>query len=433
MNKQLFVDYLFINNYLERMKILKNLFVRKKIYLDIFLNIISSLLITAVSQLVVYPILSNEFSAEKFGSILTLMGLSNAIAVIFGGTLNNIRLLRHGKYVEEKCDGDYYYILRITQVLTIITMAVGIIFFRNQITLIESIFLIILTSLTMLRSYMNVYYRINLNYKLIMIHMLAAAVGYILGIPLLKLTQLWPVIFLSGELIAFVFALKTTKFFSEPKIKTSLLNKTVSDSIQLLTSNFMGNILVYLDRLIINPVLGATSVSIYFVASMLGKTAGIVLKPISGVLLSYLARAKENNSKKIYLNMMIIIFLSGIVSILLFIPATPIVTKILYPKSLVQAAPYFFLANLASILSIMGSLLQPVVLKYCPLWWQIVIQIIYTIIYVAGGVGLMISMGLYGFCIAAVAANLSRYVLIALIGYYYIIYKNPRCVEVTIT
>lgn len=71
-------------------------------YFDFLLNIVANLIFTVSSQIVVYPIISKNISEASFGTLLTVMGISNAIGVIFGGSLSQIRLLSKGKYTFEE-------------------------------------------------------------------------------------------------------------------------------------------------------------------------------------------------------------------------------------------------------------------------------------------------------------------------------------------
>lgn len=80
------------------------LFSQSKFFLvDSSLNILASLLLTASTQLFIYPLLSRYYDAYEYGTILTSMGLINAIGVTLGSTINNTRLLAQKKYEKNNC------------------------------------------------------------------------------------------------------------------------------------------------------------------------------------------------------------------------------------------------------------------------------------------------------------------------------------------
>jgi O-antigen/teichoic acid export membrane protein len=389
-----------------------------KIIKDLFLNIIGSFILTGILQLLVYPFMSSQMSTDRFGSLLTLMGLSNAIGSIFGGSLNNIKLINQHNY--EKNDfKDFYILLNRVLGLSLISNISIVLIYRNQIGLIEAVCLIISTLLLVLRNYMNVYYRINLDYNRIIIHIFITAVGYIIGLALFRVLGIWSVTFFSGELMAFIYAYKTTDFKIEKNIKSNRFNKVNKELIQLVSSNSISNLLLYLDRVIINPILGPVDVALYYIASLVGKTVGIILNPMASIILTYLSKINNISRRKIFYTLSITSIVMGTIIYIISIPITPVIIKILYASDFIEAQKYFNLANLSVILMICGSLINPILLKSAPMFWQNIIQIIYSMLYLGLSIVLMIRYELYGFCIAGIISNFIRFLLIEAIGYYY--------------
>ncbi|WP_346848498.1 hypothetical protein [uncultured Clostridium sp.] len=389
-----------------------------KVIKDLFLNIIGSFIVTATLQLMVYPFMSYKMSTASFGNILTLMGISNTITSIFGNSLNNIRLVKQ-EYYEENEFSDFRIIINRIIVITIISMMLVAVLFRNQITIIEAIFLIIATVFLMLRSYMNVYYRIKLDYNKIIIHLIFTAFGYLIGLLIFNYVKVWSIVFCVGEVSAFIYAYKTTNFKLEENIRSKNFKEVSSDFIQLSSSNCISSLLLYLDRILINPILGPSNVAIYYIASVVGKTVGIIFNPLSSIILTYLAKMKNTSMKKIFYLLSFTSIIMGSVVYLISIPITPIIIKILYPGQLSVVQPYFELANLSVILMICGALINPILLKSAPMWWQNVIQGIYCMLYLGLSVLLMIKWNLYGFCIAGIIANSIKFIMMEIVGYYY--------------
>lgn len=398
----------------------------KKASYDLILNIIGSFFITGISQLIVYPLLSRQLGQLKFGSLLTLIGLSNVIGVVIGNSLNNVRLLKENEYVNRKINGDFKYLLSKSSMIAILIMIGISIIFHKQIRLIEAILLIISTILMIYRAYINVYYRIDLNYKLILLQMVVTGSGYLFGVVIFQFIHIWPIIFMFGELSAYIMGQFTTKYNKESSMKTKLFKETRSDFIQLASSNIIVNLLLYADRLLINPILGAANVSIYFVASLVGKTIGIVLQPIASVMLAYISKISNMNKRKSFLSVVSIVMSLGIIGYIIIMLITPVIIKIFYRNSLELAYPYFNLANLAGILMIMGSLIQPMILKFCSMKWQMITQSIYAVIYLLSNITLMKLNGLMGFCIATTISNGIRLIIFLVLGYVYIVRNNEE-------
>lgn len=389
-----------------------------KIIVDLFINIVGTFMLTAILQLIVYPFISSKISTANFGSMLTLMGISNAMATVFGGSLNNIKLIKQDYYKDGELR-DFRIIINRIMMITIISILLVIIIFRNQINFIESIFLTIMTIFLILRGYMNSYYRINLDYKRITIHLSFAGFGYLIGLLIFNYIRIWSIVFCIGEVFAFIYAYKSTDFKFEKKLKSNNFDEINKDFIQLSSSNLISNLLLYLDRIIINPILGSSNVALYYIASLVGKTVGIILNPLASIILTYISKIKNISSRKIFFILTLTSVLMGVVVYVASIPISPIIIKILYSNQISEVKPYFNIANLSVILMVCGSLINPLLLKYAPMWWQNIIQFIYSIVYLGLGIILMLKLGLYGFCIAGAIANGSRFILIELLAYHY--------------
>ena len=80
--------------------------------------------------------------------------------------------------------------------------------------------------------------------------------------------------------------------------------------------------------------------------------------------------------------------------------------------------PFMNLANLSSILLTIGSLFQPVLLKFTKLYWQNVIQILYAVLFIMLSLFLINKYQLIGFVYASLFANLFRLLLFILVGYF---------------
>ena len=78
--------------------------VKKKIVLDMFLNIIAATVPVAVLQLVVYPVTAKNIGGNEYGLMLTIYSVWIMISNSLGNVLNNIRLLYDKDYKDDKGD-----------------------------------------------------------------------------------------------------------------------------------------------------------------------------------------------------------------------------------------------------------------------------------------------------------------------------------------
>lgn len=386
-----------------------------KVSKDFAYSIAASIITTGVMQFLVYPELAKIFDSTVYGQLLTTMGLVNTVSVSLGNTLNNTRLIQNNMYHEKGLVGDYNLILIFANLLGFfVVLILGNILFPFNIKI--SIMLSVFTAMLISRSYLIVAYRIKLNFKLNFYCNIAASIGYIIGIFFVKHSNLWPIVFITSELMSILFLLYTADLHKEPLRSTSLIYKTVKKYAILILTSLSGNLLIYLDRLIIYPLLGAGFVSTYTTASLFGKTLGIVMTPISGVLLGYFSQGKSKLTSKNFWIINTIVLLCAILFFITSLPIAPWFTGLLYPTLIEPARQFIVYANIASVINVVASMVQPAVLIYAPTYWQLIKEVLYGIIYIALGILLTRSYGLMGFCVASIIANSFKLCLLYILG-----------------
>lgn len=382
---------------------------KKKVYNDFFLNIIASLLLTFATQIIAFPLTSSLVSVKKYGEILTLIAFMNIFAVTFGNTLNNSRLLMKDNNINKEIESNFnllWLILSITNSLLIYFL----LFSLGKYNL-YMIFIIILSSNFLLfRAYYTVEYRLSLNYKRIFNVSLYSLIGYSLGGIVATLTNEWIIIFFLGELFPIIYIAFNSSLLKYKISYNPIFWKIYSNFFYLVIAAFLLTLINYLDRLIINPMIGAKYVSIFVVSSFLGKTIGVVLGPISGVLLSYYVKENNINLKSFYKRLFYYFVLGIIGFICIVILGRPFI-YILYPKIYPYINPYFYIANFGAILFILGNLIQPNLLVVTKAYISTVIQIIYFFIYIILSYIFIKEYQLIGFCYAIIISNFCRIIL----------------------
>ena len=95
---------------------------------------------------------------------------------------------------------------------------------------------------------------------------------------------------------------------------------------------------------------------------------------------------------------------------------SPIITSLLYPEIYLKAESFVFIANTSAILAVSCNMLQTVILKFSPTYFQILKEFLYAFLYFTLSIILMQSYGLMGFCVAALFSNLAKYIVISAMG-----------------
>jgi len=388
----------------------------KKITFDIFLNIIAAALPIAMLQLVIYPLVAKNIGGKEYGLMLTIYSIWIMIPFSLGNVLNNVKLLKFSKYQEYNVKGDSILLLRQWTIFSSVVVFVLIWAYCGHFSFLHAVIGTIISVLFLLKAYLEVGFRIELNYIAILISNALLSLGFLAGYLIFRFSGIWEFIFLLGYIFPCVYCGFKTHLLSEEPRKTILYSEVKKDACSLAFSVVIKNLTHYADKLVLYPLMGGMAVSIYYTATILGKITGMLTGPFNSVMLSYIARwdnKKANVFAKVFIIGSVICIFGYIVAILL---ARPII-GLLFPQWLDAVMAIFPLTTLAIMLGILSTILNPFVLKYCKIQWQIGINLASSVIYFGSALFLWYYKGLEGFCIGTVIGALTR--LIILISVYY--------------
>lgn len=382
---------------------------------DFAINILASVIYTFARQIVVFPLLAARLTDADYGTLLTVAGLANVCTAMVGGSLNNIRLIQNSRYDERGVCGDFNLLCAIGCGASVIFALI----LRRLYALapVTAALLALYLIVSNFYNYANGFFRLVLDFKRSLICNCVVSAAYIAATFAFATVTLWPAIFLVGEGVGLLYVCRTTPLLREPLRRTPLLGETGKMLLMFIGMNLIGNLLTYADRMLIHPVLGAESVSYYSTAAFFGKSAGIVMVPIAGVLLGYFAQKDFKASKKLFalvngLSLACLgVFLLGCMLV------GPWFTRLLYPTLYEQSAPYLFFATLAAVIQIAGNMAQPMVLKCCSTQWTLLSSVLHGAAYLFFTFLWTPTLGLYGFCYAAIAANSVRLLALYAIGF----------------
>lgn len=381
---------------------------------DVFINIISSASLIAVIQLIIFPTLSRSETMNNFGVIVTIYGISNVIVTTMGNGINNIRLILDEKI---KGKGNFNNIsLKSLIVSLIVSSFLYGLYNLYTFGITTFIITVIFTLLGCLRAYLIVFYRLNINYKNILISNIYVIIGLLFGVFIYNIVNKWAIIFLFGEVFGVMYLLRNTPYKEEGFNKDNNYDTVFNNYKSIVCSNGIANSLVYLDRFFITPVLGSSSMAVYYSVNVMSKFIAMIITPFTNVLLTYINKMNKNKIKKkfIFLNIIVIITFIPMYFFLNFI--TPILVKILYPDVYSLISDYVRIVNLSTLINLLSSIITPFTLKFVNLKYQIIIQFIYGLIYVGSALLLSSKYGLLGFCFATLIGMLAKWIMLFTIG-----------------
>ena len=382
---------------------------KKKIIFDTLFNILATMIPTLALQFIILPQIALNINADSYGQLLAVIAYIYLFSSTFGNVLNNSKLIHYKKYEDLKINGDFNIFLVIFLIMNFIIIVVGLFYYGTTLTKLTNLLLVLMSGMLLFTAYTSVEFRIKLNFKKIFINSIMLFLGYLIGYSVFLLTGNWSFVYLCGIGFSMIYLCYSTNIWRGEYNKTFLFKKTFKEVIILLASGILVSIGAYVDKLLIYPVLGGAAVSIYYVATILGKTIGLIVGPITGVFLSYLAQMKtfkSNNFKILLLSSSVLGFVCYWIIIILSKP----IISIVYPQYVESAMHYVPITTLSTIVTIVANIINAIILKFSSAKWQVYINLLYMAVYLPLSLYLLTLYGLMGFCIGILIASFVKLV-----------------------
>lgn len=388
----------------------------KKIFIvDTFKTIISSLLIAFGLQFVTYPFIHSMVGDKSFGEILTIYTILTIASVVLGNTLNNIRLINVDYYSPAHYFPKFYKILFVSILIeTIILFAILLYFLKLNILTI--LILLIINFLMCIRIYLNVFFRMKLEYNKILYVSIIQIIGMIAGLLIFILFHYWVLIFLISELFAVaytVFSLKRLKSASTDKVNKPILK----DYIMLLGTNGFNNINLYLDRLVLLPLIGGKAVTLAFLATFVGKMLTTFMYPVNNVLLSYISVNSNWNKMKQYINVNLYSLIALVVVMIISYPLTIFIVSWFYQTNPNDFKNLIIIGNLGVLVNAVSIMIQTLNTKHISITIQANFITFHTIVYILLAIIITNFLGLSGFFWTTLSMNLLKFLILNLLGF----------------
>lgn len=394
----------------------KQVFKNKRIIYDICLNILATAIPIAVLQLAIYPYIAKTIGSEEYGLMLTIYSVWIMISNSLGNVLNNVKLLRNGEYVDANIEGDFLLIFRRWSILNAVAICIIIWFYLGDFSIHHILLGTLASSLILAKAYLEVGFRIKLNYNAMLINGILLGTGFGLGLILFKVSGVWEFVFIGGYLLCAIFCAIKSKLLREKIEKTPKYKTTIKESYSLVISSLIGNLMNYADKLVLYPIMGGTAVSIYYTATIIGKITGMLTGPINSVILSYISKwgsDKRNVMKYVLIVGVCVAALGYVITIVI---ARPVI-GFLFPQLVDEVMVYVPVTTITVVIGVLSSIVSPFVLKFSPLKWQIAISGIGSAIYFGSALILWKIYGLMGFCVGTAIGAISKLTIMLIIYY----------------
>ena len=385
---------------------------KKKILFDTCLNIVAAAIPIIYIQLLAFPLVAKRENVESYGLMVAMYAIMMFTPNISGNALANLRLIKRESYENRKGDFNllvFYY--------GIINALILICLFASYYSL-NNIMGILLACIASMMTFYNAYYEVDfslkLNFRCRLLLRICLVAGYFFGTILYFIFDYWELIFIGGQVCSSLYIYKKSCLYKEPWGKTEWYKETKRDSMQLVSASCLSSSLNYVDKLLLFPLLGASIVSVYNVATVMGKIVLLLVPPINSLVLSYISHAKKVKKILILKVAIVCICVCSILG-LLCILLSKYILQILYPQFWREAIQYVPITSLMVIIAATANMIQTFVLRFCDIKWQTLINGVAVAIYFSVGLVLVQKFGLYGFCFGYIVSYTIRLILLLLV------------------
>jgi len=386
---------------------------------DSVFSMLGLVLMNAVCQLLVFPLLNRVVGGESFGNIQYLIAYINIVTVSVGAAANLARMTSPADERMENA-GDYNLFLLLVCLLGLpITLLIRR-FGGVEMDLPTTVCYYLLFCTMAFRYYADVAYKLTLRFRGYFCYYAVIGGGYVLGALLFLKTGIWPLTLLVGELAGVLFAYITSPELHRRALRISPNAGRVLRIILLLVlSEGVSNLILNADRLMLKLMVGASAVTVYYLATLVGKTMSLLTVPIKGVVIGYLVRYDGDLTRRA-MHFLLLAGLGGtVLGTLGCMLGGYIVLWLLYPTELASVTPFLFAGSLAQALFFLTDLFMVVLIRFAEKRYQIYVNGVFGICFFGIGIPATLLFGLWGFAGAMIAATAIRFAVSMLLGYYH--------------
>ncbi|MCD8827192.1 MULTISPECIES: hypothetical protein [Staphylococcus] len=351
---------------------------------DVIFNVLAQAMFIAVQQLILFPVFEKNLGQKEFGWFLLIYGVFNVITVTIATSFTNLYQKKFSTFLNSfKKVNEYYVFYKIMIIYIGIFCIIGIIgALVFKLGFIIYLLLMLLIIFTTSRMFLIVWYRVHKNFtKILLINsVLSLLYAFLYIVNITTITQIL-LFFVVIEILINGLVYLICKIRIKDLIKSKNLNFAHADLNFLMISGFAGSLLNYVDRFIITALLGASSVTIFYVATLPTKLMLFPFNMLSSVVLSYLAsseKLKRSLKIKILISLpfiLLIVFIStyyiGIVLI-----------QFLYKQYLNDITHIYSIVTITFGLICLDSILRSFLLKFYSIGRKTILDVITLIVFV---------------------------------------------------
>lgn len=366
----------------------------------------------AALQFLVYPLLAARLGTEGYGNLQYLLAVPNVLSVSLGTALSFARL--SAPQEDRRRNGVYHATLL---VFALVFLPLAFLFARQGATAVPTrvaVFYALLCVLMAWRTFAEVSFKLTLRYGRFFLFYAAIGAGFAAGLPLALRFDCWPLCLVFGEAFGIAYA-----YLCDDTLRRDLAvfgkgdGAIIKGAAVFFLSEGLSHFIFNADRVLLRLLLSGEAVTIYYLATLVGKTTSFVTLPLSSVLMGYLSRYEGGLSRRSVWRILILALFSVLALALLCTLGGEILLYLLYPVQRAAVRPYLLPGSLASTFYFVTTVLTVVLLRFAKRWGQVAVGGVFALCFLGLGIPATRAHGLFGFVCTAVVAGAVRFFVAA--------------------
>lgn len=364
-----------------------------------FFNMFSFGIYIVTQQIILMPIMARILPEGDFANIVVYISIFAIISNVLGSELGITRQINEDKENNSNYNRILVILIPIISIISVISLKL------LNYNCVDIILLTIPVILANIRLYSAAYFRLNKNFKKVLLQNIIYLIGTIIGLILFYFLGFVWLPMLVAEAFVLLYDFITTDIIKEGFKKTINIKKVWKSFIGLAFISLLVNGITYFDKILIYPILGEMAVTIYYSTNSMSKVISLITNPLHGVILSWLKGGDINLKNKLIKLILKINIPLIIIIFILSIPLTYLSLKILYPQYIIEATSLIIPTCIALSFSTVATLIKSILLKYVENKELIKIYLAYFIIFVILAIIMSNIFGLLGFVYSNIIAK----------------------------
>lgn len=348
---------------------------------DYAINMLAFFMYIASQQFLLLPSIARVWGGQEFAYVVLFVSIYAITTNVLGEELGNALLVRRSDYAASGWPllGDYIRLLIASLCFVALGIASWGLLSSSPLRVVGLILAV--TCNGVVRCFVLAVLRARGEFRPILLMNAAYALGAAVGLLSMVAAGSPYVAFLAAEVLALLVGIIALRVSTASKQmdRSPGFGRSASLYLQFGGVALITNAVVYLDRIMVLPLLGEIAMGVYYAASSVAKSVSLTANPISGVVLARVGLMERSARTDVVRGLLARLPLLLLTALALAYSASWLGVEILYPQFAKEAQAVFLPAAIAASLGVGSSLARPILMRFFTAKWLLGANVVYAV------------------------------------------------------